>query len=103
MDSHSNQGKPSAVADILKQAFLFEYEITQNTLPTHSTVGRYAHKSLCKPQILTREIALRLSEHFGTSTRFWLEQKSLTDVWNAIRNKKNEALESIQSIEVDVA
>jgi antitoxin HigA-1 len=85
--------------EILLEEFLVPLEITSYRLCKDLKVPQTRISEIIKGnRRITADTALRLSQYFGNSAKFWLGLQDDFDIDSATENKKNE-LESIKKFD----
>lgn len=85
--------------EILLEEFLIPLEITSYRLCKDLKVPQTRISEIIKGnRRITADTALRLSQYFGNSAKFWLGLQDDFDIDSATENKKNE-LESIKKFD----
>ena len=85
--------------EILLKEFLVPLEITSYRLCKDLKVPQTRISEIIKGnRRITADTALRLSQYFGNSAKFWLGLQDDFDIDSATENKKNE-LESIKKFD----
>ena len=85
--------------EILLEEFLIPLEITSYRLCKDLKVPQTRISEIIKGnRRITADTALRLSQYFGNSAKFWLGLQDDFDLDSATENKKNE-LESIKKFD----
>lgn len=86
--------------EILLEAFLVPLEITSNRLCKDLKVPQTRISEIIKGnRRITADTALRLSQYFGDSAKFWLSLQDDFDIEEETENKKQE-LDSIKRFNV---
>src|SRR5580692_3398200 len=93
-----NEFAPVTPGEMLKEAFLVEYGLSQNQLAKAIGISpnRIAEIVNTRRRI-TADTALRLSMYFGNSPEFWMNLQSYYDLKIARRNLKPEDVKRIKA------
>jgi addiction module HigA family antidote len=76
--------RPTHPGEILREAFIPDYNLSVAELARHLGVSRQSINELLKERrALSPAMALRLSRLFGNSPEFWLNAQRAVDLWDA--------------------
>ena len=85
---------PTAPGVLLREEFMPDYGLTVAALATALNVSRQTINELLNGRrALTSLMALRLSQLFGNSSRFWMNAQVAVDLWNAEQKHRQELKE----------
>ena len=88
--------------EILQEEFLVPLEITSYRLCKDLNIPQTRISEIIKGnRRITADTALRLSQYFGNSAKFWLGLQDDFDIDSATENKKQE-LESIKKFDFQI-
>ena len=81
------QREPTHPGEILEEEFIKPLGLTQSKLAKEIGVSvRAINEIVNKKRGITPEMAIRLSERFGTTAEFWLGLQMDYDLWKAYNN-----------------
>jgi len=92
---------PIHPGEILLEEFIKPYGITPAELSRRISISRQQINAVINGKKgISTDMALRLSQLFGTSTELWLSGQMKWDIWHKLHGEPVDELEKIEPIEI---